>query len=62
MLLITIGINVMFILDTNRRLHEEIPTTGIYEIIKFEQGGCVPAFTIYYRCLYAENFELSLSY
>jgi len=27
-LLITIGINVMFILDTNRRLHEETSTTG----------------------------------
>jgi hypothetical protein len=27
-LLITIGINVMFILDTNRRLQEETPTTG----------------------------------
>lgn len=27
-LLITIGINVMFILDTNRRLHEESSTTG----------------------------------
>ena len=32
-LLITIGINVMFILDTNRRLHEEIPTAGIYKVI-----------------------------
>jgi len=32
-LLITIGINVMFILDTNRRLHEEIPTAGIYEVL-----------------------------
>jgi uncharacterized membrane protein YqjE len=31
-LLITIGINVMFILDTNRRLHEDITTTGIYEV------------------------------
>ena len=27
-LLITVGINVMFILDTNRRLHEETSTTG----------------------------------
>jgi hypothetical protein len=27
-LLITIGINVMFILDTSRRLYEENPTTG----------------------------------
>jgi hypothetical protein len=27
-LLITIGINVMFIMDTNRRLHEESSTTG----------------------------------
>jgi hypothetical protein len=27
-LLVTIGINVMFILDTNRRLHEELTTTG----------------------------------
>ena len=27
-LLITIGINVMFILDTSRRLHEETSTTG----------------------------------
>ncbi|KAJ9595636.1 hypothetical protein L9F63_013188 [Diploptera punctata] len=30
-LLITIGINVMFILDTSRRLHEEMPTTGADE-------------------------------
>lgn len=27
-LLITIGINVTFILDTSRRLYEENPTTG----------------------------------
>jgi hypothetical protein len=27
-LLITIGINIMFILDTSRRLHDEVQTTG----------------------------------
>jgi hypothetical protein len=27
-LLITIGINIMFILDTSRRLHDEVLTTG----------------------------------
>ena len=36
-LLITIGINVMFILDTNRRLHEEIPTAGIYKVTNFSR-------------------------
>jgi hypothetical protein len=38
-LLITIGINVMFILDTNRRLHEEIPTAGIYKVANFGRLG-----------------------
>jgi len=38
-LLITIGINVMFILDTNRRLHEEIPTAGIYNVTNFSRVG-----------------------
>jgi hypothetical protein len=38
-LLITIGINVMFILDTNRRLHEEIPTTGIDKVTDFSRVG-----------------------
>jgi hypothetical protein len=27
-LLITIGINIMFILDTSRRLHDEVQTAG----------------------------------
>jgi hypothetical protein len=38
-LLITIGINVMFILDTNRRLHEEIPTAGIYKVTCLSRVG-----------------------
>jgi hypothetical protein len=38
-LLITIGINVMFILDTNRRLHEEIPTAGIYKVTSLSRVG-----------------------
>jgi hypothetical protein len=39
-LLITIGINVMFILDTNRRLHEEIPTAGTYnKVTNFSRVG-----------------------
>jgi hypothetical protein len=32
-LLITIGINVLFILNTSRRLHEEMPSTGNNEVI-----------------------------
>jgi hypothetical protein len=27
-LLITVGINIMFILDTSRRLHDEVQTAG----------------------------------
>jgi hypothetical protein len=61
-LLITIGINVMFILDTNRRLHEEIPTAGIYKVTNFIRVGCVSAFIFHYRCLYGANLELALSY
>jgi len=56
-LLITIGINVMFILDTNRRLHEEIPTAGIYKVTNFSRVGvflCSPF-------IIGANFELALS-
>jgi hypothetical protein len=35
-LLITIGINIMFILDTSRRLHDEVLTTGEIIISCFE--------------------------
>jgi hypothetical protein len=38
-LLITIGINVMFILDTNRRLHEDVPTAGICKVNNFSRVG-----------------------
>jgi len=61
-LLITIGINVMFILDTNRRLHEEIPTAGIYKVTNFSRVNVSSAFIIYYHCLYGANFKLALSY
>jgi hypothetical protein len=38
-LLITVGINVLFILNTSRRLHEEMPSTGNNKVISALHGG-----------------------